>query len=171
MRGPRIRQVATDFPAIRRRDGDRGTTMPTYTNPTGTQSGTSGDDSIVVTAVPFGYPAAVFDALGGVDSLLVQTTGNLGPVRFWVGNEYESGTLDLDLRFDPSFSFMYVYNVESVVLHGTVYDDNFRVDVSPSILGRSVSMNGGHGIDTLVFFWGNMTTALRSPTSALAIAS
>ena len=128
--------------------------MSTYTNPTGTVTGTAGDDTITFNAAP--TVTTTVDAAGGNDSLLVEFDST-SPMSVDVSDELAAGFFDVQFGVSP-FTPVYVLHVESVDIHGTSNDDSFRLQVGPTSSALTAALDGGAGQDSLRLDWSKMTS-------------
>ena len=146
--------------------------MPTYTNPTGNVTATSGDDSIIVNT-PW-TEATTVDAADGHDTLLVQFE-DTGPVSYYVSDSSNTGFLNAYIQRGPQASFvsLTVNHVEDVTLHGTSNNDIFSLYIGPNTAssGLAVSLDGAAGQDTLSFNWSQLTTGLSFQVNGSTITS
>jgi serralysin len=145
--------------------------MPIYTNPTGTVTATSGDDTIIVNA-PWTEMTTV-DALEGHDSLFVQFD-DAGPVTYYVADPSNAGFLNVHAFRSALASFVSfdANHVEDVTLHGTSNNDTFNLYIGPNTSsGLTVSLDGAAGQDLLRFNWAQLATGLSFQVSGSTITS
>ncbi|MBA3527394.1 MAG: calcium-binding protein [Sphingomonas sp.] len=145
--------------------------MPTYTNPLGIINATDGADTIIFDTRPSGsgYVARV-DALGGIDSLIVQFESQ-GAYGFEVADVFNNGSLQVIVAGEVGDPRIVVSNVENIDIHGTSHDDGFTLRLGSSPLGLAVQMDGGAGDDRLDFDWSLMVTGLSFQVSGSTITS
>jgi Ca2+-binding RTX toxin-like protein len=143
--------------------------MTTYTNPTGTFDGTTGDDTFVFNVKPSGI--TYIDALGGTDSLLVQFDYGFG-LTYDASDVFNTGTLNAGVSLSPfEPASIGVNNVESVELHGTSNNDTFHLQVGSDVAGLTVVMDGGAGQDLLKLDWSKQSAGLSFVMNGSAITS
>jgi Ca2+-binding RTX toxin-like protein len=127
--------------------------MADYVNPTGTVTGTAGDDTITFNAAP--TVTTTVDAADGNDSLTVQFDST-SPMSVDVSDELAAGFFDVQFGVSP-FTPVYVLHVENVDIHGTSNDDSFRLQVGPTSSALTAALDGGAGQDLLRLDWSKMT--------------
>ena len=128
--------------------------MASYTDPTGTVSGTSGDDTIILDAPP--TVTTTIDALSGNDTLDVHFNS---PNAMRVDVSFNGNSFDTEIYVDPFVPF-YALHVENVGIQGTANDDNFSIHPGTTGYALPLSFDGAAGQDTLHVLGSDLTTAI-----------
>ena len=142
--------------------------MGIYVNRTGTFDATDGNDSIIFNVMPALGNVVAIDALGGIDSILVQFDAP-SPLTFNVLES--SGAFSTTVRYEPYGALIAVWNVENVDLRGSANNDIFDLKLGPATSGFDVRMDGGAGQDSLNFDWSKLNIGITFQLSGSTITS